>query len=98
MYQSLQEVDNQSADTPDERMRMRVSEVDGVSLPPLSGTTGSKLTCLYLSVVGKATMDELNQMLDMQRLRLYPLLSSLEADGLVERDGDTFRSLVRITD
>jgi DNA-binding IclR family transcriptional regulator len=42
-------------------------------------------------------MDELNQTLDMQRLRLYPMLSSLEAEGLVERDGDTFRSLPRRT-
>jgi DNA-binding MarR family transcriptional regulator len=97
MSQALAEVDERSADTPDERMIMRLSQVDGASLPPHSGTTGSKLVCLYLSVVGKATMDELNQTLDMQRLRLYPMLSSLEAEGLVERDGDTFRSLPRRT-
>lgn len=95
--QALQEVDEQSEDTPDERMSMLVNHADGISLPPHSGTTGSKLVCLYLSVVGKATMEELNQALDMQRLRLYPMLSSLEADGLVKRDGDTFRSVTRIT-
>lgn len=74
---------------------MDVSQADGVSLPPHLGTTGSKLVYLYLSVVGKATMDELHETLDMQRLRLYPLLSMLEADGQIERDGDTVRFRTR---
>lgn len=97
MSQAFQQVDEQSADKADEEKIMRVSQVEDVSLPPRSGTTGSKLVCLYLSVVGTATMDELNETLDMRRLRLYPMLSTLEADGLVERDGDTFRSLPRTT-
>jgi DNA-binding PadR family transcriptional regulator len=42
-------------------------------------------------------MDELTQTLDMQLLGLYPILSTLEADGLVDRDGDTVRSLTRPT-
>jgi predicted Rossmann fold nucleotide-binding protein DprA/Smf involved in DNA uptake len=95
MPQALQQGVEQSENIPDDKERLGVSLADDVSIPPHPGTTGSKLVCLYLSVVGTATMDELNQTLDMQRLRLYPMLATLEADGLVERDGETFRSLTR---
>lgn len=95
MPRALQQAVEQSEDTSDDQTTAGVSQVDGVSLPPDLGTTGSKLVCLYLSVLGKATMDELKQPLGMRRLRRYPMLSTLEAEGLVERDGETFRSLTQ---
>lgn len=59
-------------------------------LPSTMETTGPKLVYLYLQVVEETTIDDLAGTLGMKLLTLYPMLRSLEADGLVVRDGETF--------
>lgn len=93
MAQASLQIDEHSESSSDGQQSVGVGHVDSIPLPPDLGTTGSKLVYLYLAVVGKATMDDLNQTLDMKRLRLYPMLSTMQSDGLVDREGDTFRSL-----
>ena len=66
---------------------------DGFEIDPLPSTmetTGPKLVYLYLQVVEETTIDDLAGTLGMKLLTLYPMLRSLEADGLVVRDGKTF--------
>ncbi len=59
-------------------------------LPSELDSTGSKLVYLYLSASGDATIDDLESTLKMKKLALYPVLDTLSAAGLVEREGETF--------
>ena len=53
-------------------------------------SSNSKLVYLYLETVEEATISELQSTLDMQQLALFPTLDTLEGEGLIERDGETF--------
>ncbi|WP_331233947.1 TrmB family transcriptional regulator [Natronorarus salvus] len=59
-------------------------------LPAELDSAGSKLVYLYLDVTGDATIDDLQRSLGMKKLALYPVLDTLSAEGLVEREGETF--------
>jgi len=59
-------------------------------LPTELDSAGSKLVYLYLSTCGDATIDDLQSSLRMKKLALYPVLDGLSAEGLVEREGETF--------
>jgi hypothetical protein len=66
------------------------TEVPIDDLPTALESTGSKLVYLYLDLTGDATIDELESTLGMRKLALYPVLDTLSAAGLVERDGEAF--------
>ena len=59
-------------------------------LPASMETTGPKLVYLYLQVVEETTIEELAETLGMKLLTLYPMLNTLESDGLVVRNGETY--------
>lgn len=49
-----------------------------------------KLVYLYIDTVGEASLDDLVDGLDVQRITLYSVLKTLQERGLVERDGDRY--------
>ena len=59
-------------------------------MPATLESSNSKLIYLYLATVDEATISELQSTLDMQQLALFPTLDTLEGEGLIERDGETF--------
>ncbi len=59
-------------------------------MPAALESTNSKLVYLYLATVDEATINDLQSALDMQQLALFPTLDTLEGEGLIERDGETF--------
>ncbi len=58
-------------------------------LPTDLSPTG-KLVYLYLTERGNATAEELKADLGVPQIRLYPALSALERQDLVDRTGDEF--------
>ena len=50
----------------------------------------SKLVYLFLRVEGKATINELNDSLGMQKLSLYPTLGTLVEQDFIQQDGETY--------
>lgn len=60
-------------------------------LPTSLESSDSKLVYLYLHTVGEATIADLESTLDVKQLALFPVLETLEGNGLIERDGETFR-------
>lgn len=54
-------------------------------------STGGKLVYVYLSSVVEATVGRIAEALGLKHIDLLPVLSSLQAAGYVERDGDTCR-------
>lgn len=59
-------------------------------MPATLESSNSKLIYLYLVTVDEATISELQSTLEMQQLALFPTLNTLEGEGLIERDGETF--------
>ena len=59
-------------------------------MPATLDSSNSKLVYLYLATVEEATIDDLQSALEMQQLTLFPTLDTLEGEGLIERDGETF--------
>jgi predicted transcriptional regulator len=51
----------------------------------------AKLVYLSLATAGRATVDELAEHLDMQKLVLFSVVGTLEGRGLVESDGVAYR-------
>lgn len=49
-----------------------------------------KLVYLYLDTVGGASLDELVDGLDVQRITLYSVLKTLQERGLVDKDDDRY--------
>lgn len=49
-----------------------------------------KLVYLYLDTVDGASLEELVDGLDVQRITLYSVLKTLQERGLVDRDGDRY--------
>jgi len=50
----------------------------------------AKLVYLYLSQTGEASVRDITDELDMQRLTAYSVLKTLVGEGLVSRDGDRY--------
>lgn len=50
-------------------------------------TTTAKLVYVALDAAGAATVDDLRDALDLQKLVLFETLRTLESKGLVESDG-----------
>lgn len=59
-------------------------------IPATLDSPNSKLVYLYLATVEEATIGDLESALEMQQLALFPTLDTLEGEGLIERDGETF--------
>ncbi|MDL5360642.1 helix-turn-helix domain-containing protein [Halalkalicoccus sp. NIPERK01] len=55
------------------------------ALPEELRSAGAKLVYLYLAVENEATIDELQAILGMRKVTLYPLLQTLTRNGLVEK-------------
>ncbi|WP_435344275.1 MarR family transcriptional regulator [Haloarchaeobius sp. HRN-SO-5] len=59
-------------------------------LPERLSSPSAKLVYFYLDATGSATLDELQTTLRLQKISLLSVLRSLDDDGLVDRDGDTY--------
>ena len=59
-------------------------------MPAELDSSNSKLVYLYLKTVEEASITDLRSTLDMKQLALFPVLKTLEGEGLIERDGETF--------
>ena len=59
-------------------------------MPATLDSSNSKLVYLYLETVEEASITDLRSTLDMKQLALFPVLKTLEGEGLIERDGETF--------
>ncbi|MFC7225029.1 TrmB family transcriptional regulator [Halalkalicoccus sp. GCM10025322] len=62
-------------------------------MPAALESSNSKLVYLYLATVDEATISNLESTLEMQQLALFPTLDTLESEGLIERDGETFTAI-----
>ncbi|WP_226005051.1 MarR family transcriptional regulator [Natrinema salinisoli] len=56
-------------------------------LPSELDSAQSKLVYLTLEATGGATTDDLSQLLNMQKLSILSVCSSLSSEGLIERPG-----------
>lgn len=61
-----------------------------LEFPEEIDTTDAKLVFLYLAIEEKATIDELQAVLGMKKISVYPLLQTLTATEHVERVGNTY--------
>ena len=59
-------------------------------MPAELDSSNSKLVYLYLDTVEEASITDLRSTLDMKQLALFPVLNTLEGEGLIERDGEMF--------
>lgn len=57
------------------------------TVPSTIESAQSKLVYVYLAAKREATIDELADALEMRKLGLFTVISTLEAHGCVERDG-----------
>lgn len=64
----------------------------GITIPDGVDSARAKLVYLYLATAERATVDELANHLDMQKMALFSVLGTLSADGLVECDGDRYHT------
>ncbi len=69
---------------------MRLSTQNRISVPPELASDGTKLVYLYLQVTGAATLDELNQSLEMKTISLLPILDTLVRKDLVSRENNRY--------
>lgn len=60
------------------------------AVPDSLESSQAKLVYLYLSATPGATVDELHERLDLDRLSLFPVLETLRSHDLVVRDGETY--------
>lgn len=67
------------------------ADLDVFALPDALTSAETKLVYLYLSVTDEATADELNDDLGIGKLSLFPVLDTLDSQGLVTRDGARYR-------
>jgi predicted transcriptional regulator len=61
-----------------------------LAVPESIESSQAKLVYLYLNATSGATVDELHDRLDLDRLSLFPVLETLRSHGLVVRDGETY--------
>lgn len=62
----------------------------GVRVPDDLESSSAKLVYLYLEVTQGATLGDLRDGLDLTRLTLCAILSTLQERGLVDRDGEFY--------
>ncbi|GGM63844.1 TrmB family transcriptional regulator [Halarchaeum rubridurum] len=59
-------------------------------VPETVESARGKLVYLFLQFHEGATLDELRDGLDLQRITLFSVLKTLEERGVVDRDGETY--------
>lgn len=64
--------------------------VDPVAVPDSIDSPQAKLVYLYLRTTAGATVEELDDSLDLKRLALFPVLDTLESRDLIDRDGERY--------
>lgn len=73
-----------------QQLLSRASAEQTTSLPTELDSAASKLVYLYLRSAGESTVDDLQAALDMRKISLYPLLTTLSKKGLVGHEGETY--------
>ncbi len=68
--------------------QQRLSSTVG-PLPPAISSPQAKLVYLYLEVAGEATVDDLRATLELNKLSILSVLSSLRSESIIEKNGDT---------
>ena len=66
------------------------TDTETITIPSEIDSTGSKLVYLYLRTIGEATVEEIQNALNMKQLALFPVLETLRSQDLVERDGQQY--------
>jgi DNA-binding IclR family transcriptional regulator len=61
------------------------------ALPEDLESPRAKLVFLYLTTRGEATIEALQDALDLEKITLYSILKTLEKRGLVQKDSGTYR-------
>ncbi|WP_222920303.1 helix-turn-helix domain-containing protein [Natrinema sp. SYSU A 869] len=59
-------------------------------LPTELDSAQSKLVYLTIEATGRATVADLSTLLNMQKLSILSVLSSIESEGLIERTGSEY--------
>ena len=60
------------------------------ALPDELDSPRAKLVYLYLDVTDGASLQDLQETLDLKKITLFSILDSLDGRGLVEEDGDRY--------
>lgn len=66
------------------------SGIDAPSVPSDLESPRAKLVYLFLSTHGEATVSELQSGLDMKKISLYSILSTLCDRGLIDQDAERY--------
>lgn len=61
-----------------------------VSVPSNLSSDGTKLVYLYLQISGAATLEEINQSLEIKTISLLPILNTLLSKELVDREDNYY--------
>ena len=64
--------------------------LDTPSIPSELESPRAKLVYLFLSTHGEATVSELQSGLDMKKISLYSILSTLCERGLIDQDAESY--------
>ncbi|AFK21189.1 TrmB family transcriptional regulator (plasmid) [Haloferax mediterranei ATCC 33500] len=81
----------QALDTNPEQNRTEMPiTISNFAIPSALESSGTKLVYLYLDAANGGDISELRASLGMKTITLYPLLQTLEKNGLVECDGDEY--------
>jgi DNA-binding MarR family transcriptional regulator len=64
--------------------------LDAPSIPSELESPRAKLVYLFLSTHGEATVTELQSGLDMKKISLYSILSTLCERGLIDQDAERY--------
>jgi hypothetical protein len=65
--------------------------IETPSIPSDLESPRAKLVYLFLSTHGEATLSELESCLDMKKISLYSILSTLCERGLIDQDAERYR-------
>lgn len=63
----------------------------GDTLPEELESPRAKLVFLYLSTRGEASVEVLQDALDLEKITLFSILKTLDKRGLVRKESDTYR-------
>jgi len=66
------------------------SGIDAPSIPADLESPSAKLVYLFLSTHGEATVGELQSGLNMKKISLYSILSTLCERGLIDQDAEQY--------
>ncbi|MFA1611447.1 TrmB family transcriptional regulator [Halobellus rubicundus] len=65
--------------------------IDAPSMPSELESPRAKLVYLFLSTHGEASLAELEASLDMKKISLYSILSTLRERELIDQDAERYR-------